>query len=255
MADDTPRTSTYLEYLPALYREEETGRPSLLIGLLRAFEQVFTGRGDPQRPGLEEMLEGIVEGEVLLGGAERYFRPGPDLPPAEQAPFEFLDWLSGWVALTLRDNWEPDEQRRILREAVASYHDRGTRVGLQRMVAAYVGLPVDNVVISERLGPLQVGIAATVGEDTALGDGGPPHFFWVHVRLLAESDTELVRRREILRAIIDAEKPAHTYYSLTIEAPTLQVGIRSTVGIDTFLGTPGVTGESPGGEATGSPGP
>ncbi len=251
MADDRiPRTSTYLEYLPALYLQEEAGRPGLLIGLLRAFEQVLTGCGDPDRPGLEEKLEGIVDlqGQVLLGGAERYFRPGPDPSAAERSPFEFLDWLAGWVALTLRDNWEPDEKRRILREAVASYRDRGTRTGLQRMLAAYIGLPVDNVVVSEQLGPLRVGRIATVGEDTVIGGGGPAHYFRVHVRLRADSDKELLNRREIIRDIIDAEKPAHTWYDLSIEAPTIEVGKRSTVGVDTFLGTPAVSGgaaESP----------
>lgn len=36
--------------------------------------------------------------------------------------------------------------------------------------------------------------------------------------------------------IIDREKPAHTYYDITIEVPTLQVAEHSTVGRDTLLG-------------------
>ncbi len=254
--DKTPRTSSYLEYLPALYREEKPGRPSLLIALLRAFEQVYTGCGRPEAPGLEEFLEGIVDAQdkVLLGGAERYFRPGPpgDLPDGplavEQAPFEFLDWLAGWVAITLRGNWEANERRRILREAVASYRARGTRAGLQRMVAAYIDLPEEDVEVIEQLEPLQVGKVATVGRDTVVG-GGPPHYFRVHVKLRADSDNELLHRREIVRDIIDAGKPAHTWYDLSISAPTIQVGIRSTVGVDTFIGTPGIAGETPAGSA------
>ena len=274
--DKISRTSAYLDYLPALYREEKPGRPSLLIALLRSFEQVLTGGRRPEasaleellepgleehrrrellKPGLEELLEGIVDaqGNVLLGGAERYFRPGP--AAAEQAPFEFLDWLAGWVALSLRDNWQPDEKRRILREAVASYRDRGTRAGLQRMVAAYIGLPVDNVEVSDLLGPLVVGKTATVGWDSVIGGGGPPHYFRVHVQLLADSDKELLHRREIIRDIIDAEKPAHTWYDLSISAPTLQVGFRSTVGVDTFLGTPGVASAAPAGPSPAGPSP
>jgi hypothetical protein len=32
------------------------------------------------------------------------------------------------------------------------------------------------------------------------------------------------------------EKPAHTYYTLEVVVPAFQIGVQSTVGVDTLLG-------------------
>ena len=42
---------------------------------------------------------------------------------------------------------------------------------------------------------------------------------------------------EIARALIDLEKPAHTFYELIPVFPSMQIGRHSTVGVDTLLGT------------------
>jgi hypothetical protein len=49
---------------------------------------------------------------------------------------------------------------------------------------------------------------------------------------------ERSRKEQIARSIIDQEKPAHTYYELLVQFPTIQVGVTSTVGKDTLLGIP-----------------
>src|SRR5262245_3569813 len=105
--DDRPgQASRYLEYLPAIYQQEaEVGRPNFLGRFLLAFEQMLTGLGDSNEPGLEEILDGLVgsvSGATQLAGIHRYLDPGPKLPDHERAPAEFLEWLAGWVALTLR---------------------------------------------------------------------------------------------------------------------------------------------------------
>ncbi|HYU34425.1 MAG TPA: phage tail protein [Thermoanaerobaculia bacterium] len=240
---DDKSLSSYLDDLPAIYRQESTGgRPDFLGRFLLAFEHLLTGVGDSGRPGLEETLEGITgeSGEVVLAGAHRYFTPGPGLPPEERAPAEpgrdFLEWLSGWVALTLREDWQEEERRRILAEIVPSYRKRGTRDGLRQILAAFTGVRPETITIAEFQQPFQLGRTATVGEDTVLG-GGPPHYFMVRVLLPGAAD--LARRRAILRAIIDMEKPAHTYYDLRIiPTLTMRVGKTSTVGQDTVLGVP-----------------
>ena len=39
-------------------------------------------------------------------------------------------------------------------------------------------------------------------------------------------------------AIIDQEKPAHTFYAFRFrDVPTMQIGVHSTVGVDTVLGS------------------
>jgi hypothetical protein len=43
-------------------------------------------------------------------------------------------------------------------------------------------------------------------------------------------------QQEIAQSIVDLQKPAHTYYKLTVETPTLQINVHSKVGVDTLLG-------------------
>jgi len=234
----TTRVSRYLDDLPALFRQPAQGaRPDFLGRFLLGFERVLTGLGDPSRPGLEEILDGIegAGGTTLLAGAHRYFDPGPDRPDAERAPVEFLEWLASWVALTLREDWTEAERRRILSEIVPAYRQRGTRNGLRHVLSAFTGLPADTIEISELANPLRVGVVSTVGEDTIVG-GSPPHYFLVDALVPATGAADLTRKRSILRAILDQEKPAHTFYDLRIQVPTMQIAVTSSVGVDTVLG-------------------
>lgn len=234
----TTRLSRYLDDLPALYRTPARGgRPDFLGRFLLAFEQVLTGVGDPERPGLEEILDGITgaDGKTVMAGVHRFFDPGPGLPDAERAPAELLFWLGSWVALTLRGDWTEGEQRRILAEIVPSYRRRGTREGVRRILSAFTGLSIESISISELLSPLQIGVSATIGTDTVVG-GSLPHYFVVDALVPASDVADLSRKRSILRAILDLEKPAHTFYDLRIQVPTMQVGVTSRVGVDTVLG-------------------
>ena len=62
-----------------------------------------------------------------------------------------------------------------------------------------------------------------------------PHYFQVEMSLglsLRDPDFEArkERRQRIAIAIIDQEKPAHTYYALRFrDVPTMQIGVHSTV--------------------------
>lgn len=211
--------SRYLDDLPAIYRQPAAGaHPDFLGRLLLAFEHVLTGVGDPQQPGLEERLDGIAgaNGDVLLAGAHRYFVPGPGEPQAERAPAEFLEWLSGWVALTLREDWREVESRRILAEIVPSYRRRGTPDGLKQILATFAGVEPSTISIVE--------------------DEARPHYFKVRVKI-PDGIQNLARWRAVLEPIIDMEKPAHTYYDLDlIASTTMQINVTSTVGVDTLLG-------------------
>jgi phage tail-like protein len=234
----TTRVSRYLDDLPALFRQPAQGaRPDFLGRFLLPFELLLTGLGDPGRPGLEEVLDGIEDagGNTLLAGAHRFFDPGPDRPDAERAPVEFLDWLATWVALTLREDWTEAERRRILSEIVTSYRLRGTPNGLRHVLSAFTGLPADTIRIAELAAPLQVGVVATVGVDTIVG-GSPPHYFLVDALVPVTGAADLTRKKSILRAILDLEKPAHTFYDLRIQVPTMQIAVISRVGVDTVLG-------------------
>lgn len=222
--------SRYLDYLPAVFQQDaRPGRTNWLGRFLRGFEAILTGVGDPAAPGLEEQLDGIPG---ALAGVERTFEPGPGLPDGERAPDEFLEWLANWVALSLRADIAPERQRVLIANAVRLYRLRGTRAGLEQLIGLYTTLGAT----VEEAGPrLQIGVHSTVGVDTAV-DGGPPHYFRLTVRLSTTSPDELAAQRRIVASIVDAEKPAHTYYTLAIETPILQLGVTSRVGVDTLLG-------------------
>jgi hypothetical protein len=89
--------------------------------------------------------------------------------------------------------------------------------------------------VRELLEPIQVGVTSTVGIDTTIG-GAPPHYFLVEVFFKPSDAAIFDQKQQIVRRIIDREKPAHTYYDLVPQFPQFQIGVRSTVGVDTLLG-------------------
>lgn len=237
MDDQQPgQSSRYLDYLPAIYQQDTPAdRPNFLGRFLLAFEKVLTGLGDLEEPGLEEILDGIIDpisGALRLAGVHRYFEPGPHLPDHERAPSEFLEWLAGWVALSLRADLDELRQRDFIARAVSLYRLRGTKQGLEEFVRIYtrLGVTIDEMDTSFRLG-----VHSTIGVDTLL-DGGGPHFFRVLIRVPTPDPEQIRQHREVSTAIIDLEKPAHTHYVLDVETPTLQLGVRSTIGVNTLLG-------------------
>jgi phage tail-like protein len=227
--------SKWLDYLPAVFREDaQPGTPNFLGRFLLAFEEILRGRGDPGEPGLMERVGGIVDavsGVAVLGGLERYAEPGPLLPDDLRAPSAFLEWLSGWVAITLRADIGEQAQRQLIARAVQLYQMRGTRRGLEVMLGIYTVL---GATVTETIQPLQVGVHSTVGIDTAI-DGGGPHFFRVLIRVPTADPAEIRRYRDLATAIIEREKPAHCSYALDVDTPHLQIGVHSSVGVDTLL--------------------
>jgi phage tail-like protein len=220
--------SSYLQHLPAIFHETaaeeaQADLPHFLGRFLLAFEKLLSGLGDPQHPGVEERLDRI----------HQLFDP-------QTTPEDFLPWLAGWVALSLRDDWQTEAKRRFIGYAVALYRLRGTRQGLKLALATYSGFAPDSIDITERHDPLVVGVHSTVGVDTIIG-GAPPYSFWVTMNVPANwrpaPGESATRQQAIVRAIIDQEKPAHTVYNLRFNSPTIIVGVRSTVGVDTILGT------------------
>lgn len=139
--------------------------------------------GLPGHPGLQQAVDGIAD----------LFDPATTVE-------DFLPWLAGWVGLTLRADWDVPTRRAFIREIVPLYRLRGTKEGLRRMLSLYTGQAVE----------IDDGLAA-------------PHFFTV-LLTLSRADPEQVRRvQAIARAIVDQEKPAHTFYALEVTTPTMRL--------------------------------
>jgi phage tail-like protein len=130
-----------------------------------------------------------------------------------EAREDFLPWLSTWVAFTLRADLEPAQQRAFLSRIIPLYRRRGTLKNLQDLLAIFTtGVP-------------------TVEE---LED---PHHFRVALRLKQATPDVQLRQIAIAHALVDLEKPAHTFYELDVSFPTMQIGVTSHIGLDTLLGT------------------
>ena len=221
---DTGRSpSRLLDYLPAIYQTDP------FIGqFLLAFEKILLGRSDdvafPQIEDLEFPPQGLEE---TIAGLASYFDP-------QQTPDDFLSWLAGWTALSLRADLDPKVQRDFIANIVQRYRFRGTKENLQELLRIFLrGKPT---VTETATAELQIGVHSTIGEDTYLS-GGPPHFFRVTISLPRVEQQVLERQLAIARAIIELEKPAHTTYEINEKFPSMQIGVFSTVGIDTLLGT------------------
>ena len=197
----------YAQYLPAIYRDHP---------VLSQFLALFDAS--------------INELDSKIAATPSYFAP-------DRTPREFLDWLAGWVALTLRQDWTEQKQRALINTMHVIYPIRGTRAGLEMLLGIYVGRESGDPVISiqEQLSPFQIGIHSTVGVDTFLG-GGMPHHFTVRIDFPTWKSAFLTINQQAITDIVDLEKPAHPYYTLEVLIPAFQVGVRSHVGVDTVLG-------------------
>jgi phage tail-like protein len=238
--------SSYLTQLPALYQQADGGA-ELLGRFLRAFEKLFTGLGDRGQPGLEEVLAGIPG---KLGGVERYLTPeaSAEVPAEARCPFEappeFLSWLASWVALIFHADLDEDRQRALIARAVDLYRRRGTKGGLTEALKLYTGLSsirIEEGRASFRIGKARVGQAPRAegpGSEQAFGTRlghGPAHFFRVTYAASSRSDaTKGWSLFQVIDAIIQMEKPAHTWYEIRPIHGRFRIG-KSRIGYTTYL--------------------
>ncbi len=177
--------SSYLEYLPAIYSQGN---------FMGRFLMIF------------ESILGPIEG--VLDNISHYFDAGT-------APRELLPWLASWVNLALDETWPLERRRELVGSAVELFRDRGTRRGMRNYLRVYSGVEPR---ITEDYGGISLAGQARLGLNTILG-AGRPHTFKVTLEL---DDADSVNVEQ-LKAIIEAEKPAHSGYTLEIlpkNAPT-----------------------------------
>ncbi len=177
--DQPELQSSYVQYLPGTYRQDEFLGRFLLI-----FESVL----------------GPVENQV--DNLHMYFDP-------LTAPRELLPWLGLWVDLVLDQNWPEEPRRKLVKSAAWLYRWRGTRRGLREYLRIYTGTSPE---ITEYIPGMKLGKETRLGVNTRLGSSGGGYHFTVTLHLDEMSHV----KTEIIRAIIDSQKPAHTVYTLQI---------------------------------------
>ncbi len=122
-------------------------------------------------------------------------------------------------------------QRRLIQSAVWLYRKRGTKQGLKEYLEIYTGGRAE--ITEYRAHNFILGPQARLGPSIALGTGNMPHTFSVELYLPPEpapardereqERKELERQRRI-EALIEAEKPAQTYFALHIKTEEGQRG-------------------------------
>lgn len=170
--------SRYLQHLPAIYSDSDFMGRFLMI-----FESVLGP--------IEDMISNLPH----------YFDP-------HTTPEELLPWLASWANLVLDDSWPIDRRRELVRSAVQLYQWRGTRRGLREYLKVYAGVEPE---ITEDYGGIPLTGNAKLGWNTVLGTG-THHTFTVTLEV-EEPDSVNTGH---LKAIIEAEKPAHTAFRLEV---------------------------------------
>jgi len=177
--DSEERYSNYLQYLPAFYREDDfTGR------FLNIFEDIL------------KPIESVVDNLAF------YFDPGT-------TPQSFLPWLASWVGLVLDERWPEAKRRELIKSMAELYRWWGTKRGLSEYLRIYTGIMPQILEHAPATQP-----ETNTNPDTAKtrGTEEQAHCFTV---ILEVPDVSTIDA-DIVRSIIESEKPAHTTYILQI---------------------------------------
>ena len=171
--------SSYLEYLPALYRDDEFMGQFLLI-----FQSIL------------KPIENTIDNLAL------YFNP-------LMTPEPLLPWLASWVDLVLDPTWPEERRRELVKSAAELYRWRGTKRGLTEYLRIYTGSMPD---IYEYIPGMRLDHGTKLGINTQLGSSGTGHHFTVTLELDESNEVDT----NTVKTIIEAQKPAHTIYTLLI---------------------------------------
>lgn len=104
----------YLQYLPAIYRNDRSCR-----NFPKRFLALF---------------------ESLFDDTERTIEDLPSIFDPVVVPTPLLQWLAGWLALDLDEDWDEATMRREIANAFANYAKRGTPAGLRAALRQYAGV-------------------------------------------------------------------------------------------------------------------
>lgn len=236
--------STYTKYLPTVYQKNgnEADEDYFLGRFLRAYEDILSDVAE------QDDFKGIHQ---LLDNFHLYFDP-------ELVPSQFLPWLASWIGLDLEESEEyygkedfsevktrcaqllPLEVKRssinrsIIGKSAQIYKKRGTKSGLMELLKLYAGEEA-SVYINEHDKNARIGVDQRIGVNTMTGNVGPC-FFSIHAVLPAYNVSVLENKLRILKNMIHKEKPFYVNYNLSVEIPSMRIGVYSKVGKETLLG-------------------
>jgi len=233
----TNMQSKLLDYLPAIYHDQD-----FLNAYLSAFEKILIGRKDEPKipadaPGSSPSGGSVLKQRMQEGAESRSLEETIDLIPVLfdplNTPKDFLPWLAGWAALSLRADLQEDAQRQFIAKIIQLYRRRGTKENLIELLRIFTQIPPE---IDEDASPSETFI------DRLKTNPTPLHFFKVSILLTDPNPEMLQHKRDIAHALIEMEKPAHTFYELVTSFTSMRIGTyddktryRASLGVDTLI--------------------
>jgi hypothetical protein len=160
----------------------------------------------------------------------------------------FVQWLGSWIGLALRPDRAERWNRELLRLAGRIWRQRGTKVGVEAFLNAYLSGEAE-ATVRDLSNPLQLGLVSTIGVDTIIC-GDLPYYFSVdlvtdrrHSQLY--HPLGLAQMVQAAHGALRQEKPAHTYYDLRLQAHTMQLGVDPEADVGARVGDTTLLWEAP----------
>lgn len=231
-------TSSYLQYLPAAFQEDEESR-RFLDRFLAIFQSGFDD--------LNDVVDTLV-----------------DLFEPLRTRASFLPWLAQWIGLLVDPTWTEAELRDRIAEAIRTYGRRGTADGLQAAIRAYAGVDARIVEhyrlrqlarLSEsslldgsaalwspaRTQRLQLGSYSQLGlfRLTSWPEPAVEALEWGAHRFTVLFDAApyaVAETADRVARVVEREKPAHTAAAICPVFPRMRVGVQARLGIDASVG-------------------
>lgn len=183
--------SNYLRYLPALYANDD---------FMGRFLMLFESFWNP----IDNQITGLAN----------YFDP-------MLTPSRMLGWLGGWLNIELDSELPEARQRLLIQQAARLFRQRGTKTGLEAMLELWTEGKA--TIVEHRSENLRLGKTMKLGRGVALGRRNAPHSFTIRLRLPEIANEEPPHRKQrieqarpMVEKLLQAEKPAHTTYTLEI---------------------------------------
>lgn len=149
---------------------------------LEYLPDIYNGENNRFIPRFLALLESILAPiEWNIDNFDLYLDP-------KTAPFFFLPWLADWFEITFDESWSEESRRQLLAEAHQIHGRKGTAWALCRILEIYTGKMPEIDDQNKNLDPFTFTVKIPIPEQQV--------------------------KRAIIEQIIDANKPAHTSYSL-----------------------------------------
>lgn len=238
-----PRSS-YLQYLPAVYQEDDQSR-IFLDRFLRIFQTTFDG--------MDQTLDDL------------WTRFDP-----MSVPNSWFNWLASWIAFPLNPFWSDNQRRSALKQAGQIYPLRGTPPGVQQLIKQYSGVdarliehfrlrqliilpdkPDDGTALGlgtrlwsrDYYRRLQVGVYSRVGYFDLTGEPEPDMepLAWGANEFTVFFDCDPYQVNSTTQSVsqvVEREKPAYTKANYSPVFPRMRIGVQATLGVDTRVGEP-----------------